>query len=188
MGVQDDLKDLRELWPSLSIAWKIFLLANFIISFLSITSLADKVFELKGFIVKAVLFYQETVSPIFLFIFSIFDVHLSQEKVDALILFTFISASLIRARSIYDKKLMMLDIATWAWLVFMILKVNDNAVFGFVYGFFGLIVGVSCLPFFFKSLKGAEPVMPYRIALISILAMGLLLGIVSAVSEGLARL
>ncbi len=57
MGFLEDAESLKSKWSSFSFLTKVLLLTLLMTSFLSITSLADHIFKLKGFIVEALNFW-----------------------------------------------------------------------------------------------------------------------------------
>ncbi|WP_257325286.1 hypothetical protein [Pseudoalteromonas rhizosphaerae] len=57
LGLLEDVESLRSKWSSLSFLTKVLLVICLVTSFLSITSLADHIFKLKGFIVEALNFW-----------------------------------------------------------------------------------------------------------------------------------
>lgn len=58
MAIHDDWEELKGLWGKCSAPTRIFLLVSFVVSCLSIASLADHVFAFKGFILAGIEFYR----------------------------------------------------------------------------------------------------------------------------------
>src|SRR5690554_1063802 len=153
MSLHGDLEEIKKLWPSLSLPVKVLLGFSFVISCLSITSLADRVFELKGFISGAVQFYQEFLSPVFVFLVSKLGLTVSPIKADVLLLFLIISGSLIRAQFLYNKDVVIIDVIACCFIVWFTYAIGDHAVFGVIYGYLGLICFMSALPLVFKGMR-----------------------------------
>lgn len=57
MGFLEDAESLKSKWSSFSFLTKVLLFILLVMSFLTITSLADHIFKLKGFIVEALNFW-----------------------------------------------------------------------------------------------------------------------------------
>ena len=82
MAIRDDWVGLIASWGKLSPILKIVAVVLFVMSALSIASLADSVFALKGFIAAAINFYRTVASPIVAFLESLFRIHLEQQLFD----------------------------------------------------------------------------------------------------------
>jgi len=187
MSLHGDLEEVKKLWPSLSLPTKILLGSSLVVSILSVTSLADRVFELKGFISDAAHLYQELLSPAFIFLVSKVGLTLSPIKADALLLFLLISGALIRAQFLYNRDIVVIDVFSCIFLVWFTYSISDHAVFGVIYGYFGLICFMSALPLAVKTMRDSKALLSYRLAFATIVGMGLLVGVIAAISEGLAR-
>ena len=58
MGLKDDWNGLIRGWSNFSLATRIFLVVSFFLSCASIASLADSVYQFKGFILTAIEYYR----------------------------------------------------------------------------------------------------------------------------------
>ena len=65
---EKDIKLLKSAWGNVSIISKALTIISLLMSFMSIASLADNIFQFKGFIVTGIEFYRVIISKIFLFI------------------------------------------------------------------------------------------------------------------------
>lgn len=189
MGLQGDLEELKQAWPNLPLTFKVFLLVSFILSCFSITSLADSVYEFKGFIREAVTFYQETISPVFTNILSYLGLAVSQAKLDVILFITLVSTSIIRADFLYRNRIevTLIDFITWFGFVYLAYHTPDKAVYGIVYGYYGVVIFFAALPSIFHPLKKYKSILSYRLALTNVLAVLFLVSIAAALSEGLNR-
>ena len=97
MGIRDDFNELKEAWSSFSPLIKVFFGATFLTSSLSLASIADSAFKLRGFIVTAIDFYHSLVEPLTTLIAEYLRLNLAQDQVDVVIFMTIIVGSSLRA-------------------------------------------------------------------------------------------
>lgn len=202
MSIKGDFKEVKQFWPTLSTPAKIFFAVSFTLSCLSITSIADKVFELRGFIRTTVEFYQSNISIIFVDFFLYFDIALAQVKIDAIIFLTLITSALIRAHFFYKAPGIALDTLTWLAFMVAIYKVNDTQAFIIIYTYIAVIIFCATIPFILKNISLSKVDMPnrlglqldkskvtlaYRQTLLYIFTVIFFTSIVAAISEGLTR-
>ena len=64
---------------------------------------------------------------------------------------------------------------------------NDQAIFGLVIGYFGVVFLFAMLPYIFTRLKGFKTILAYKFALINILSVIFFVSIIAAISEGFSR-
>jgi predicted small integral membrane protein len=86
LGFLEDAESLKSKWSTFSLLSKILLLTLLMTSFLSITSLADHIFKLKGFIVEGLNFWLAITSYI-VDLLSFIDISIQSWQLDFLIVF-----------------------------------------------------------------------------------------------------
>ena len=197
MGIQGDFNELKEAWSSFSPLSKVFFGATFLGSCLSVSSIADGVFKLRGFIVTAIDFYHSLVEPL---------TRLIAEYI-GIILMTLITVSIIRANRVLwlgNVKAELLQVLSWALMMGGIIFLDDGSgrVSRILISLFVIIIlSVAAYPrMVFKVAEVAslgkwrygrrdelDLMRAYRLAAINIFAVLLLVASVAAISEGLTR-
>jgi hypothetical protein len=81
LGIAEDFEGLRSRWSSLSSCTKLIFSASMVLSFLSIASLADHVYKLKGFMNEAVILWS-SVTKFFVDVLAIFDLEVKPWQLD----------------------------------------------------------------------------------------------------------
>jgi len=215
MGIRDDLNDLKKSWSSFSPLTKVFFGATFLTSSLSLASIADSVFQLRGFISTAIDFYRSLVEPLRALVAEYLRLEFVQVQVDEVIFLTLIVGSYLRAGRVVrmpsqrrDNILMVLVAALVMALV--IFHNHDPDVylllnFGFVIAFTwpliypkGLIVFNKAVLIALKKasfgkldlLEERDALLDVRndqIVAINMLAIFLFVAVVAGISEGLTR-
>lgn len=207
MGIQGDFNELKEAWSSFSPLSKVFFGATFLGSCLSVSSIADGVLKLRGFIVTAIDFYHSLVEPLTRLIAEYIGLELGQGQVDGIILMTLITVSIIRANRVLwlgNVKAELLQVLSWALMMGGIIFLDDGSgrVSRILISLFVIIIlPVAAYPrMVFKVAEVAslgkwrygrrdelDLMRAYRLAAINIFAVLLLVASVAAISEGLTR-
>jgi hypothetical protein len=189
MGLHGDIKEIRKAWPELPAPFRLFLAINFFISCLSVASLADSIYALKGFVKNAINIYHEFLSPVLEFIISNFGMEVSQTKADSMLLVTLIAMSLIRSN--YLGKGLFYEtgvyISLWIANIDLIYNGPDEKVYLSYFYWFGMIFLQSILPILFQKLKNVPFLISAQMAAVQILITFFTVAVLAAISEGLYR-
>nr|ABE73745.1 putative cytochrome/quinol oxidase [Parazoarcus communis] len=84
MDIIEEVKDFKKIWANRTPTGKIILAVSFVLSAISIGSLADTVFAFKGFIVEAINFYQHISEPARQYLSDLLGVNISRFSQDSL--------------------------------------------------------------------------------------------------------
>ena len=207
MGIQGDFNDLKQAWSGFTPLAKVFFGAIFFGACLSVSSIADGVFKLRGFIVTAIDFYHFLVQPLTAFIAEYVGLDLGRGQVDGIILMTLITASIVRANRVLgprDVKAELLQVLSWAFMVGGIIFLDDGSgrVSRILISCFVIIILLAVVypRMVFKVAEVASLgkrqygrrdelyfIRGYKLAVINILAVSLFVAVVAGVSEGLTR-
>jgi len=207
MGIQGDFNELKKAWSSFSPLTKVFFGAIFFGSCLSVSSIADGVFKLRGFIVTAIDFYHSLVQPLTAFIAEYVGLDLGQGQVDGIILMTLITTSIIRVNRVRgprDVKADIMQIISWGSMMGGIIFLDDGSgrVSRILISCFVIIILLAVVypRMVFKVAEVASLgkrqygrrdelyfIRGYKLAVINILAVSLFVAVVAGVSEGLSR-
>lgn len=198
MGMRGDFNDLKEAWSSFSLLTKIFLAGSFLTSSLSLASIADSVFKLRGFIEMAIAFYHSLVEPLTALIAEYIGLDLVQGQVDGIILVTIITTSFIRVNRILGvTKETFFWVCLWVAWVGLIIIIDDGSGFPsiFMSGFYmtmiflvGLLSAVNPIWIgMFLPQFSPRDVVVFRLTAINILAVLIFVAVVASISEGLTR-
>lgn len=196
MGLADDFNGLKALWGNLSPIAKVFLGASFLLTALSIGSLADAVFEFKGFVVGALAGYRAVVAPI------IDKLEISQQVFDLVVAVTLLAAAQDRARyrELTENVEIDIRIITTFILFAVVFYLLFLGVVVFVASFTGYVVATVFFaitwptvmivrPFIkriFRPNFSKDDVLDLRAGMY-ILSIYVFVAVVAAISEGLAR-
>jgi hypothetical protein len=189
MGVKGDFDELRKIWPNLSTPLKIFLTVSFILSCLSITSIANAIFQFRGFIEAAVDFHQSYITPILYYLLSLLGVELSQIKLDAILCISLLFSSLIHSNTCLKTYPVSVDYLGWFLYLVLILvdKLSDSAVYMSVYAAYAVVFMRAAIPYIFQNLKPPSLYKSSQIAALNIFSVLMCVGFLAAASEGINR-
>lgn len=202
MGLADDFNGLKVLWGNLSPIAKVFLGASFLVTALSIGSLADAIFEFKGFVVGAVTGYRAVVAPIIEWIEVYIRLEISQQLFDLVVSVTLVVVAQDRALFKEVTEGVEIDIPILAsfglsavvfYLLFLGVVVFMASLTGYVVAtvFFAISWPTVFIvrPFIkriFRRNFSKDDVLDLRAGMY-ILSIYLFVAVVAAISEGLAR-
>lgn len=200
MTIKDDWAELIAGWKKLSPIGKLIGVVLFAMSVLSIASLADSVFALRGFIESAIDFYRALTSPIAAFLSKLLRFRIEQELFDlvaAAILintatekaaFTELSQSEVAVPRLLYFLHHAISLITWIIVAMVLFLINPTG---------GLILATVSLPMWwlvrgyvmnkiFKREQTFEERVDRRTS-VYILTVYTVVAILAAISEGLAR-
>ncbi len=86
MDLHKELEEFKELWSNRTPLGKLALSMSFILSIMSVGSLADTVYSFKGFIVYGFKFYRDLSEPIRIALSNFIGISISQANQDLLVL------------------------------------------------------------------------------------------------------
>ena len=187
MGIISDLEELKGIWPKLPFTLKVFFVITFALSCLSIASIGDSIYQFRGFINVAISFYQSHISPMVINLLSLVDIKISQTQADTMLFISVINASLIRANYFCKYYHFTADVLTWFLFMWLTYKTPDNAVFGLVYGYLGIVIFFAFLSIVAQRFAQFKILATYKFAAVNIIGVLLVVGIIGAISEGLSR-
>ena len=96
MGLSDDINEAKKLWNGASLPMKGVIVLTLFLTTSSVTSLADRVFEWKGFILDGVEAYRELIAGNIITVLDRFGLQISVESVDVAIISGLLVAATIR--------------------------------------------------------------------------------------------
>ena len=178
LGFLEDAESLKAKWPSFSLLGKVLLFTLLMLSFLSITSLADHIFKLKGFIAEALSFWLVITSYI-VDLLSFINVSIQSWQLDFLVVFgiAFFPYVFERWKILPISRRFRLIITLSIYIIFPFIVSQSTATYTAIYLY--IVTLIICL-------------LPPRTASFNFIAIRMvtppiLVAIVAAISEGLYR-
>jgi len=207
MGIQEDFDKLKSLWPTMSVMAKGVMIGSFLLSLLSIGSIADIVFEFKGFIVTAIVFYHKITAPVVQF-FSVyfFNIKIPQSVIDVQVLVTTYWLGLARIDQWWSikplwKRIIYIILTVIVIMLTMILGGSVILIINFMseeYASLAIVFFAISIPI--MSLLPSTPLSKFpllnyssgatrimRISAYYLLSLYFLVAVLAAISEGLSR-
>lgn len=181
MGIKEDFQKLATSWRKLSTIWKTVLGALLVIQFLSLASIANSVYEFKGFIAAGINFYQAVTEPL-LILFRFLKLNFfSRELLDSftLIILTFgvlskasraVDASKISKSEMYSILIIIIAIIT----LYEFLDASPISSIGMLGSMLVITIGIARI---------SRSFIPLILFLFPFITISLL----AAVTEGIAR-
>ena len=185
MALIDDIFSAKKLWGNPSIPKRISIIVSTVLASGALASLADIIFAWKGFILDGITFYREWVVLPIGKLASVFNLELSSNGVDFLIIYCLFLAAILRKIWISSDVIMkFVAVAAFAYIIYFICAYFANSElitknYWVIYLTFGFILIYPLLRKFTNNEKIA-----YYLPIIASLGLVLILG---AVNEGLSR-
>lgn len=183
MSLKDDVSAAANEWGTASWKVRVLLVLGVLLSASSLASLADTVFQWKGFLLRGLEFYRAYVAaPLANLVTSLVGKPLTQVQIDAVVLFALFFGALMRIEAMQPispaRRIarILAQVFLFALCVaFVALPVQDGTTVWLAYP--GFVLAVCLL------VRGRERVQ----AVIFMVAPALLVAIAAAVSEGISR-
>lgn len=205
MGLQDDWNELKKMWGNCSLATRIFLAVSFFLSCASVSSLADGVFQFRGFLQTAIEFYRIPIDYIVEVLYINWGWFIPPSAADTFVLICLFEASRIKVGGGFQKG-WLYEIAIITFLAFFIMFMeyityDPTLVISFAPGFLVVMSGIFFYLGFVHPVAGQTKRAPafkkieiapgdrrmFRLVLGNILTILFLVAVVAAISEGLTR-
>jgi hypothetical protein len=197
MGLQDDRDELKKMWSKCSLAAKIFLVVSFFLSCASVLSLADGIFQFRGFFLTAIELYRIPVNYFVEVVNSYWGIVVKPSTVDMFVLNSLLAASFLKTLNVFFE-------STLTRYVFIVIFVMFVTILDYQDWNLGDAPRPDNLPYYFyavllASLSISGFLMPgktevarqtasiHRLAVGYILTILFLVAVIAAVSEGLTR-
>ena len=185
MGLVDDFKDLPRVWKELNPLGKTITIVGVVLSALSVASIADATFQLKGFIVNAIYVYRQITEPVVIFLSDAFDYRFRQAQLDLIVLGGLSGASFFRA-----SRLVPITARILGAIMFLLIFVSLGFAFDVQESPFWLTAFLlTPLAFWLggRPMKQLSESPEIKRTAMYILIIYLLVGFVAGVSEGVSR-
>ena len=195
MALREDLQALTQLWVEGSVLARVFSGASLLLSALSLGSLADAVFQFKGFVAQALDVYRALTATIIEWMRIYFDIEITQMWFDATVVGILCVSSVVRsAVGLGENRFFAFYAAIGIALVVVqagfLLTVFTSTTFG---SSIGTVVGLAItlpsvlLMFAYGSRNHSDFSMACKIACINVVGLYLLVAVVIAIIEGATR-
>jgi len=185
MSVKDDYDELKRVWSALEPLTKVLLAVAFASSVLSLASLADNVFALKGFLSNTIDFYRNFTKPIANFLSLSVKRELSELDVDAIVLLSLVSFSHLRGIILNHKTDYDFNVPAFyfmllcVWLTVYYTPETKSLVF--------ITLGLFVYKIFAVFLSEMPAKRSHQLSINFMVAVIVFVGALAAVSEGLSR-
>ncbi len=185
------------MWSNCSLGGKIFLAACFILSCASVSSLADGIFQFRGFILTAIEFYRIPINSVVDVLNSYWDLAVKRSTVEMFVLNFLLAASFSKALNVVFE----LSLTRYVFIVIYVMFVTildyqdwslgdaprlDNLPY---YFYAVLLASLSISGFLMtgKTEEARQMASIHRLAVGYILIILLLVAVIAVISEGLSR-
>lgn len=186
MNYKEEIEKFQTAFNAMPIYGKLLIVGQFLISFMSLASLSQNIIEFYGFLAEGVNFYR-TITQ-FLFQHFISNFGLIQSQLDAILLLSIITTTLIIYQVKNDPLFIIFDISYWFIISCEIIKSPSERAF---YPVIATILVVACtalLPLMFFKLRANRGAMVYHRASISLILIFFSICVVAAISDALAKI
>jgi hypothetical protein len=178
LGIAEDFEGLKSKWSSFSILTKASFLASLILSCLSIASLADHIFKLKGFILEGVRFWS-IITNHFVDFFSFLNITVHSWQIDFWVVIGLVYIPYLSVRwSVLNLRLKLQNI--FLVLTYILFPFYVNPYYGIGSALF---IYFSCLILCFLPPKTND----FLVVGLRGISPPIVVGLLAAISEGLSR-
>jgi len=197
MALQDDWNERKSVWSNCSSGGKIFLAISFILSCASVSSLADGIFQFRGFILTAIEFYRIPINYVTEALNSYWGLAVKRSTVEMFVLNSLLVASFSKALNVFFKPTLTRHVFIVIYVIFVTILDYQDWSLGdaprpdnLPYYFYAVLLASLSFSGFLmpgKTEKVRQIVCIHRSAVGYILTILLLVTVIAVISEGLTR-
>jgi len=197
MELQDNWKKHKSMWSNCSPGGKFFLSVSFLLSCASVASLADEVFQFRGFILTAIEFYRIPVNHVTEALNGYWHLDVKRSTVEMFVLNALLAASFSMALNAFFKATLTRYVLLVAYVAFVtILDLQDWSFAdaprpdNLPYYFYAVLLATLSFSGFLipeKTEEARQTGSIHRLAVGYILTILLFVAVIAAISAGLAR-
>lgn len=191
MDLYNDFEDLKKFWRQRSSAGKAFLMLAFMFSILSFGSVANSVYEFRGFIVTAMNFYLFVTEPIRTWISTFVHMEIPRSVFDGIIIFALYFGAFFRAVAVYSASEVRPRWVTVTILIVGLIPIGWalNKLHELI-GVFSYYAALPLLPIYYALAvnKTGRLGREDRFTILYILSVYFAVALLAAISEGLTRI
>jgi hypothetical protein len=197
MALQDDGNERKSMWSNCSPGGKIFLAVSFILTCAPVASLADGIFQFRGFILTAIEFYRIPINYVIEALNSYWDLAVKRSTVEMFVLNSLLAASFSKALNVFFKPTLTRYAVIVIYVMFVTILDYQDWSFGdaprpvnLPYYFYAVLLASLSFSGFLmpgKTEQARQIVSIHRSAVGYILTILLLVTVIAVISEGLTR-
>ena len=194
MALQDDWKVRKSMWSKCSPGGKLFLVVSFILSCAAVSSLADGIFQFRGFILTAIEFFRLPINHLIEVLNSYWDLVVKRSTVEMFVLNSLLAASFSTALNVFFKP----TLTRYVFIVIYVMFVStlDYQDWSFrdaprpenlPYYFYAVLLASLSIGGFLmpgKTVEARQTASIHRLAVGYILTILLLVAAIASISEG----